>query len=611
MITVLPDAGMAHLTRVNIAFSANGRWGTCLRADDEDLVLEHWTLSSEEAMCRTMSGIAVGRRTYPLPLDDGRILLLSSEGTSTSGRHTLILLQPAGERGILRQRLADIPGLGSYLVSSPNPGQLGFLVTLDDPENSTIWRLSASPPHIEMILRIPGFLSGAVWLDSDGSILATNEACDSRRSSGIVVDLPQRSWRRIWSVSDTSIDRIVLASPRSKLLVVTTNSAGEERLGWGILGDSTVRFPDTLHRTGYVRQALALDEPGERLLVHEITGAVSRLFVYRPADDRLIPLATPPGAMSAPASWTGDLIRLRFSAPHQPPTLATVRLETKRSETRPRWTVGDDQRGIRPPWAQAELIEVPGAVGSIEAITYGGPNWRSCQHLVVALHGGPLSSWRFDFDPLFQCLAEADIAVVAPNYRGSTGYGDEHLRAVVDNWGGPDLEDVLHLVRSLESERGPLQFPKPVVLGASYGAFLALLVASHEPNLWSACVALAPLLSGPSLYGCADTAVRSRIEQLGGLKRIDDAIGPRDVLWACASLSAPLLLIHGRRDETIPVEQSRLLRRRLSELGRTDGLDFEYLEVNSDHKEVAQAWPKDLRQKIVSFCLARTRLEAG
>jgi hypothetical protein len=53
------------------------------------------------------------------------------------------------------------------------------------------------------------------------------------------------------------------------------------------------------------------------------------------------------------------------------------------------------------------------------------------------------------------------------------------------------------------------------------------------------------------------------------------------------------------------VEQSRLLRRRLSELGRTEGIDFEYVEADSDHEEVVQVWPKVLRQKVVSFCLAR------
>ncbi|MBV8541620.1 MAG: hypothetical protein JO364_03395 [Pseudonocardiales bacterium] len=328
MIAVLPAAGVGHCARVNVAFSTNGRWGVCLRADDEDLTLEHWTLASEEAVCRTVPEVAVDRRTHPLPLDDGRVLLLRGKGTSKAGRYACTLLRP-GERGILKQRLADIPGLGAYLVPSHNSGRLGFLVTIDDPEHSTIWRLSTSPPHIELIMRIPGSLSGGMWLDGDESILAVNQSVDGCRSRGIAVDLSQRSWRGIWSISDASIDRIVLASSRSKLVVGTTDSAGEERLGWTRLGDSTVRFPEILHRAGCVRHALALDEPGEQLLMCEVAEAVSRLLVYRPADDRLTPIASPPGVVSTPASWAGDLVRLRFSAPHQPPTLATVRLGAK------------------------------------------------------------------------------------------------------------------------------------------------------------------------------------------------------------------------------------------------------------------------------------------
>lgn len=597
MITVVPETEAVHSTRVNIAFSPNGRWGACLRIDDEDLALEHWALADGHAEYRTIPYPRIERRTHPLPLDDGRILLLRSEGNSTSGRHALTLLLPSPQR-IIRRRLADIPALGAHLVPNQDAGALGLLVTIDNPEHSTIWRISDSLPHIEPIVRIPGSLSGGLWLDREEGILAINHAFDGDRSSGIVVDLGSGSWRRIWSVTEASIDRIVLTSPRSKLLVVTTNAAGEQRLGWARLGEPSVHFPEILHRVGYRRHALALDEPGEQLLIHEVSGAASRLLVYRFADDSLTPLTDLLGAISAPASWVGDLIRFRFSAPHQPPTLTTVRLGCGWPDTGPLET-GPLETGAGR--ATAELIELPGPAGPIEAITYGGPDWRHCPHLVVALHGGPLSAWRFEFDPLFQSLAHAGVAVVAPNYRGSTGYGDAHLRAVVDNWGGPDLEDVLHLGRSLARQRHH-RLGKPVVLGSSYGAFLALLAASNEPWLWSACVALAPFLSGPSLYRCADAAVRNRIEQLGGLSRTDTG-GPRDVLRACDSLSMPLLVIHGSKDKTIPVEQSRLLRARLFELGRTEGVDFEYIETTRDHEEVVTAWPKDLRRKIVSFCL--------
>jgi pimeloyl-ACP methyl ester carboxylesterase len=605
MIMTSPDAAPVISERFNVAFSENGCWGVCLRTNDEDVVLERWTLTAQEARCQAIPNVAVDRDTSALPLDDGRILLFHrgghGGGRDASGRGQLACVQPRGNDFDLHQ-LGAVPALpGGYLLPSPNSAQLGFVVTLDGSTHSTIWRLSASPPQIDPIVRVPGSLSGGVWLDADAGVFAANQTCDSHRSSGIAVDLLHGSWRRIWSVSDTSTDRIVRFSPRSKLLVVTTNACGEERLGLGLLGEQTVRFPETLQRPGYVRKALALDDRGERLVLHEAAGAVSRLLVYTPASDRLEPLAGPLGTFFPPVSWVGDLIRLRFSAPSQPPTLATVRLEPE-----PRWSVGRDHGLERQPVrAQAELIELEGPTGPIEAIVYGGPDWRWHPHLVVALHGGPLSSWRFEFNPLFQHLAAAGVAVVAPNYRGSTGYGDAHLRAVIGNWGGPDLDDVLHLGRSLEQARERRGLTKPIVMGTSYGAYLALLAACRSPTLWSACIALAPFLSCARLHKSVRATIRYQIEALGGLKQIDDANGPRDVLRACGSLATPLLLVHGINDTTVPVEQSRILRRRLVELGRTEGIDFLYLETDSDHKDVVLAREKVLRHRIVRFCLAR------
>ncbi|MGH3924502.1 MAG: alpha/beta hydrolase family protein, partial [Pseudonocardiaceae bacterium] len=434
-------------------------------------------------------------------------------------------------------------------------------------------------------------------------VLGINQTLPGAPCSGITVNLGHGSWKHIWSVSDTSNDQILLYSPHAKLIIVSSTVSGRHRLGWAHVGDPTVHFPETLHRPGYLRQALALDDHGERLLVHEVTGAISRLLIHTPTTDRLELLPSPPGRVSAPASWVGDLIRFRFSTPRHIPTLATVRLGPE-----PEWSVsGGPELDIRPGGPSAELITLEGRAGPIEAIVYGGPGWRECAHLVVALHGGPLSAWRFEFNPLLHCLSTHGIAVVAPNYRGSTGYGEEHLRAVIGAWGGPDLDDVLDLGRSLRQDRAPRRLAEPIVLGVSYGAFLALLAVCLEPPLWSGCVALAPFLSGTYFHDNANVAVQHRIDQLGGRRQLDDALGPRDVLRACTTLSTPLLLMHGTQDDTIPVQQSRTLRQRLLELGKTENIDFDYLEVDTDHAGLVRAQSRDVNQRVIRFCLARSR----
>ncbi|MGQ0775736.1 MAG: alpha/beta hydrolase family protein, partial [Pseudonocardiales bacterium] len=427
MTTTAPVSAPTISDRFTFVFSENGHYGACLRTCDEDLILESWMLTSEQTRCQTVPDVTVGWKTHVLPLDDGRILLFHTGGRSAARRHELALLQPANVSSYL-QRLGSIPASwGGHLLPSPNSDQLGFIVTFHDLGHSTIWRLPVSGGPAESMMQVPGFLAGGVWLDGAALVLGINQSCVGSPSSGITVDLGQGSWKRIWSASDTSSDQILLYSPHSKLLIVSSTVSGQQRLGWARLGDPTVHFPETLHRPGYVRQALALDDRGERLLIHEVTGATSRLLIHTPAADRLEVLPGPPGRISAPASWVGDLIRFRFSTPHHAPTLATVRLGPE-----PAWSVSRrHELDIQPGRSPAELIMLEGRAGPIEAIVYGGRGWRECEHLVVALHGGPLSAWRFEFNPLFHCLSAHGVAVVAPNYRGSIGYGQEHLRAVI------------------------------------------------------------------------------------------------------------------------------------------------------------------------------------
>ncbi len=151
-----------------------------------------------------------------------------------------------------------------------------------------------------------------------------------------------------------------------------------------------------------------------------------------------------------PARWAEDgRIHLRYAAPHRPPTLATVPSEPGADW----WLAPDADTDAGVGWSDAGTADLPGPAGPIETIVYGGPGWRRARHLVIALHGGPLASWRLDFEPLLQHLAAVGVAVAAPNQRGSTGYGEAHLRPVIGDWGGADLDDIVHLAREIGRDR--------------------------------------------------------------------------------------------------------------------------------------------------------------
>ncbi|HSA52451.1 MAG TPA: alpha/beta fold hydrolase [Yinghuangia sp.] len=238
------------------------------------------------------------------------------------------------------------------------------------------------------------------------------------------------------------------------------------------------------------------------------------------------------------------------------------------------------------PWHSAHLELLVGDDGPIESIVYGGLDWRAAEHVVIALHGGPAAAWRFEFSPVLQHFAAHGIAVVAPNQRGSIGYGESYASCLHGAWGGPDLDDVTAIVRTLASERAAAGRALPALFGTSYGAYLALLAACTTPAAWSCVLAIAPFMSGPRLIAEASLPVRALMTRLGGDVELGDALGPRDVLRLSEGIRAPLLFVHGDRDDVIPVGQSRALRHRLLQIGRAEGRDFRYLELPGQGHEV-------------------------
>ncbi|WP_329494774.1 alpha/beta fold hydrolase [Kitasatospora herbaricolor] len=385
-----------------------------------------------------------------------------------------------------------------------------------------------------------------------------------------------------------------------------------------------------------------------RVAVQIDHGASSALALWQPAGHRLEPLPVPPGRLGAVAHWSAGGLRMPYSSPDQPAALATLDVDALLGagpaatagavplplqlaplsgslpqpwrETAPPPSWGGEPRvsrtsppgwrldgSVRPAdgsrWHSAQSLELAGPAGPLEAVVYGGDAWLSSPQLVLALHGGPADAWLLEFDPALQRMAAEGLAVVAPNQRGSTGYGTGHAMAVRGAWGGPDLEDVLGLLEAIAGQRSALGLEPPALFGVSYGAFLALLAAAHAPPEQVArCAVVAPFLSGARLLAEASAPVRALTTRLGGHEPVTDERGPRDVLQLAHRIGAPLLILHGDRDEVVPVGQSRSLRHELIRLGRVEGADFRYVEAaGAGHELLAEEGSAVLHELLAGF----------
>ncbi|MEU3934005.1 alpha/beta fold hydrolase [Streptomyces sp. NPDC029044] len=533
------------LHRVSRAFSPNGLRAVCVAHDEAGTRhLETWELTDAGPRRRlriTLDGELP--LTQCVALDDGRALLSWHE---PGGVQRIDLFDRTGGRrplGPCPTPLRLLPGLDL-------PGWMATAIAYGADDHSTVFRVGNHEPWLTPITRLPGRLGGAAAI---GACLAVTAVVDGRPTP-LRIDpaVPERDRVTRLAGADFRTDAHVLLSRAGRVLLAVNTDAG---LRLGVASDMAVRLLDGPQPADSTVTPLALDPTGSRLAAAVNRGARSELALYDMESGALRQVATPPGVLGPEAAWTDRGLWLPFSGPTRPTVFGWM--GPRESEL---WWE-EAQSGRHP----ARLERLPGAAGPVEAVVYG-PDWRGGAPVVIALHGGPDRHWTLGFDALFQLFADAGLAVIAPNQRGSTGYGREHADAIRGAWGGPDLADIRALRAYVDKTRGP-GAPRPAVYGSSYGAFLALLATAADPDGWSGCVAVAPFSSVSSLYADANPPTRNLIDRLAGHGDVDDALGPRDLLRLAERIRTRVFLLHGRLDETIPVSQSRALAHRLIDAG--------------------------------------------
>ncbi|KOX18405.1 hypothetical protein ADK67_37040 [Saccharothrix sp. NRRL B-16348] len=190
--------------------------------------------------------------------------------------------------------------------------------------------------------------------------------------------------------------------------------------------------------------------------------------------------------------------------------------------------------------------------------------------VVVTVHGGPEVQAKPGFDPLVQALLARGIGVLAPNIRGSSGYGMRYQRLIYRDWGGGDLVDLEASARLLDDVPWA-DTTRLGVHGASYGGFAALACLTLLPHLWRAGVSEC----GPSdllndIRGFPPTWRKRAVDWIGDPDDPADVarLTARSPLEHAHQLTAPVLIMHGENDRNVDPAESERMYHRLRELGK-------------------------------------------
>jgi dipeptidyl aminopeptidase/acylaminoacyl peptidase len=194
--------------------------------------------------------------------------------------------------------------------------------------------------------------------------------------------------------------------------------------------------------------------------------------------------------------------------------------------------------------------------------------------MVVLPHGGPESRDQYGFEPLAQYLAAQGYVVIQPNFRGSGGFGRAFAESGYRQWGARMQDDVTDAVRHM-IETGAADAQRICIVGASYGGYAALTGLAATPELYRCAVSIAGVFDLPELLRSGRaSAGRSSMRYRYWVQSMGDPRADRDALIAAsparraASITAPVLLIHGEDDQRAPIEQSELMDEALRENGR-------------------------------------------
>jgi dipeptidyl aminopeptidase/acylaminoacyl peptidase len=165
--------------------------------------------------------------------------------------------------------------------------------------------------------------------------------------------------------------------------------------------------------------------------------------------------------------------------------------------------------------------------------------------------------------------------VLQPQFRGSEGFGEAHLAAGYGQWGRKMQTDLSDGVRQLAKD-GTIDPKRVCIAGASYGGYAALAGVTLDPGVYRCAVAVAGVADlGRMLRwererrnGSGNEAVRFWRRFMGVTANDDSSVDAWSPALKADTITAPVLLIHGKDDTVVAFEQSRIMADAMRKAGK-------------------------------------------
>ena len=553
----------------NPSFSADGRflafltditgrfqvWQIDLTVDEDGFPWpQQLTFSSDQVLYVTYS---------PVP-GDNRLLFGQDAGGSENLQLHILDAASGVEYGLTagHEDVMHIPGKWSR-----DNGSVIFAANRRDPAIFDLYvqAVDGGPAQLVWEHNQVGYLFHAVW-SPDNKHIAFVRAAHSAAHDLLELDLETGQVRRLSPADRPARYADISYAPDGRFLYANTDLGSDFlhvarlELSSGVWETLVAPNADTENLAQspdgrYLAYCTNRDGSSYLELIDLATGVV------RPAPEP----ATRPGVIGGPADspcFSADSQRLAFSYSSATRTSDTHIWNFDPSDDALLRKTDSSHGGIPVNHFVAPLlVHYPTFDGrEIPAFFYkppgqGNGNWPA----IVFVHGGPESQFRPDFRFFIQYFAQYGYAVLAPNVRGSTGYGNEysHLDDVEKRM--DSVADVAYAARWLASQP-EIDAGKVIIYGGSYGGFMVLASMTTYPDLWAAGVNVVGISNFVSFLENTSGYRRAHREsEYGSLATDREFLQSISPLNQVDKIVAPLMVIHGANDPRVPLSEAEQL----------------------------------------------------
>jgi len=599
-----------------------------------------------------LDGYLSARQATPLGWSPKGQLLISTRFGDVEQLH--LVEQAAGER----RQLTFLHEPITEAEFSPDPSRAGFFFLKDvgGNENAQLYYQRLGDPHPKLLTDGKSLNGAALWSNSGREIAFFSTARDGVNYDIDIVEpaagtLPHlavtgddSAWYPLdWSPDDRKLLVLKYVSIGEGYLYVVEIASGQKREvdpAPGKVGIAGAKFSrdgqgvylisdrdSEFKKLRYVNlftaekailsdhipwdiEELAISRDGHYLAYVSNEAGASKLNVVdlRTHQDLTPPRLPAPGIIDhVKFDAEGKRLVFGFSSAALPRDAYVLDLANNRLEA---WTHSeagavDTAKFVTPRLTQFPTFDRNDGRSRQEPVYVYEPAARGVHPVLLMLHGGPESQFRPGFDPWLQYVVnELGFAVVAPNLRGSSGYGKTYL--ALDN--GMLRDDVvkdLGAVIVWVSSQSNLDAKHVAVAGSSYGGFLALAALANYGDR---------LIGGVDLAGIGDfvSFLSNTAPYRQSLRRAEygDERDPEmraylrriSPLTNADRISKPLLVVHGKNDPRVPLSEAEQIVARL----RSRGGDVWYLQARDEghgfrKKQNRDAYYRTFAQFIVSL----------